>query len=130
MSPPIIWQKRLLIASPRPVPPYLRVGGGIGLGEFLEQPVYLLFGHTNAGVGDGNREPIAAIEPLRLRGNGDVAVFGKLVGIARQVQHRLPESDLVSMESAEIWSAIDHDPIAIFRCHGLDGLSYVIDQGR
>jgi OpgC protein len=22
MSPPIIWQKRLLIASPRPVPPY------------------------------------------------------------------------------------------------------------
>jgi len=25
MSPPIIWQKRLLIASPRPVPPYLRV---------------------------------------------------------------------------------------------------------
>jgi hypothetical protein len=25
MSPPIIWQKRLLIASPSPVPPYLRV---------------------------------------------------------------------------------------------------------
>ena len=25
MSPPIIWQKRLMIASPRPVPPYLRV---------------------------------------------------------------------------------------------------------
>src|SRR6202048_1391727 len=25
MVPPIIWQKRLLIASPRPVPPYLRV---------------------------------------------------------------------------------------------------------
>ena len=23
MSPPIIWQKRLLIARPRPVPPYL-----------------------------------------------------------------------------------------------------------
>jgi hypothetical protein len=23
ISPPIIWQKRLLIASPRPVPPYL-----------------------------------------------------------------------------------------------------------
>jgi len=23
MSPPIIWQNRLLIASPRPVPPYL-----------------------------------------------------------------------------------------------------------
>jgi hypothetical protein len=25
MSPPIIWQNRLLIASPSPVPPYLRV---------------------------------------------------------------------------------------------------------
>src|SRR6516162_5589816 len=25
ISPPIIWQKRLLIASPRPVPPYLQV---------------------------------------------------------------------------------------------------------
>ena len=25
MSPPIIWQKRRLMARPRPVPPYLRV---------------------------------------------------------------------------------------------------------
>ena len=36
MSPPIIWQKRLLIASPRPVPPYLLAVVDAGLGEFLE----------------------------------------------------------------------------------------------
>jgi hypothetical protein len=52
ISPPIIWQKRLLIASPRPVPPYLRVVG-IGLGKFLEQLAYLLRRHADAGVAEG-----------------------------------------------------------------------------
>jgi hypothetical protein len=48
MSPPIIWQKRLLIARPRPVPPYLRVVEALGLGKFLEQLAHLLRRHANA----------------------------------------------------------------------------------
>ena len=36
MSPPIIWQKRLLIASPRPVLPYLRVVEASAWGEFMK----------------------------------------------------------------------------------------------
>ena len=65
----------------------------------MEQPAYLLIGHTDAGVGHGNHDPIAAIGPLRLRGNGDGAVFRELIGITRQVQQRLSESDLVGVET-------------------------------
>ena len=60
MSPPIIWQKRLLIARPRPVPPYL-LAVAEGLGELLEQLAHLLRRHADAGVGDRERDPVAAV---------------------------------------------------------------------
>jgi hypothetical protein len=76
--------------------------GCIGLGEFLEQLAHLLGRHADTGVGHSNHDPIATIAPLRLRGNGDCAVFCELVGIARQVEQRLPEACLVGMGRAEI----------------------------
>ena len=39
-------------------------GRGIGLGEFLEQFVHLLGRHADAGVGDRERDPVAAISPV------------------------------------------------------------------
>ena len=61
MSPPIIWQKRRLIASPRPVPPYLLAVRRGRLGELLEQLAHLLRRHADAGVGDRERDPVAAV---------------------------------------------------------------------
>jgi len=42
MSPPIIWQKRLLIARPRPVPPYLLAVVEEAWEKLLEQLAHLL----------------------------------------------------------------------------------------
>ena len=55
-SPPIRRQKWRLIASPRPVPPYVLLVDGLGLGERLEEPPELLLGHPDPGVGDGERD--------------------------------------------------------------------------
>ena len=52
MSPPIIWQKRLLIASPRPGAAVFARRGGGSLGKLLEQLAHLLRRHADAGVGD------------------------------------------------------------------------------
>src|SRR5262249_46275693 len=58
-------------------------GRGVRLGEFPEQPPDLLFGHAESCIGYGNGDPIASIDPLRLRGDGDGAVFSKLIRVAR-----------------------------------------------
>jgi hypothetical protein len=42
-------------------------GGGISLRKFLEQPPHLFFSHIDADIGHGNRDPIAAIEPLSMQ---------------------------------------------------------------
>ena len=62
MSPPIISQKRRLIARPRPVPPYLPRRRGIDLREVLEQPVDLLGGHADAGVAHAEVHPVPAVD--------------------------------------------------------------------
>jgi len=82
MSPPIKRQKCRLMARPRPVPPYLRVVEASAC-ENLEQPTHLLFGHADSSVGYSNRDPVAAIDLMRPRSNGDGAVFRELVGVAR-----------------------------------------------
>src|SRR5262249_38872304 len=75
-------------------------GRGIRLREFLEQPPHLLFGHADAGIGNGNRDPVATIGLLWQRSDGDSAVFRELVGIAPQVEQRLPEPRLVGVDRA------------------------------
>ena len=87
MSPPISRQKWRLIASPSPVPPYLLLVRGLGLGERLEQPAELLLGHPDPGVGDGEGEPVVG---LSLHGQADGAVVGELGGVGEQVEQRLP----------------------------------------
>jgi hypothetical protein len=104
-------------------------GRGVGLRKFLEQPTHLLFGHADPGIGDGNHDRIAAIDLLRLRGNGDGTVFRELVGIARQVEQRLPEAGLVGVHRAQVSRTIDYDPIGVLRRHRFDRLGHVLDQG-
>ena len=112
------------------MPPYLRAGRAVGLREFLEQPPHLLLGHADAGVGHGNRDPVAAIGVLPARGDGDGAFLGELVGVARQVEQRLPEAGLVGVDRAEVRRAIDDDAIGVLRRHRLDRLGHVLDQRR
>ena len=75
---------------------------GIGLGEFLEQPPDLLLVHSNTGIRHRNRDPAATVDPLLARCEGDRAVFRELVGIARQVEQRLPNADLIGVDGADV----------------------------
>src|SRR5262245_53570087 len=102
-------------------------GRGIRLRKFLEQPPHLLFGHADPAVGDGNGDPLATLELLRPRSDGDGTVFRELVGIARQVEQRLTEPRLVGVDRAEIRRAINHHAIGVLRRHRLDRLGYVLD---
>ncbi len=56
ISPPSSVASSRLIARPRPVPPYLRLGAGVGLLERLEDQLLLLGRDADAGVADGERD--------------------------------------------------------------------------
>src|SRR6516164_10864640 len=59
--------------------------GGRGcLGKLLEQLTHLLRRHADAGVGERERDPVAAILLSFVTGDGDGAFLGKLVGVARK----------------------------------------------
>src|SRR5262245_39339744 len=102
---------------------------GVRLREFLEQPTHLLFSHTNPGIGDGNRDPVATIDLLRPRSDGDGAVLGELASIARQVEQRLPKTGLIGVDRAQVPRTISDDTIGVLRRHRLDRLGHVLDQG-
>ena len=103
MSPPIIWQKRLLIASPRPVPPYLRVvEASAWENSWNSLPICSSVIPMPVSV-DRDRDPVAAIKPLLGRAAmRDGALLGELVGIAHQVEQRLSKPGLVCVNRAEV----------------------------
>ena len=105
-------------------------GGGLSLREFLEQLTHLLRRHPYAGVGDGNSNPVAAILLHLARVNRDGTALRKFVGVAHEVQQRLPQSHLVAIERADRRGTIDRDLVGILRCEGFDRLGYASDQGR
>src|SRR4029077_20693703 len=74
--------------------------GGRSLGKLLEQPAHLLRRHADTGVGHCEGEPVMPVLVSLPSGDGDNAFFGELVGVTRQVQHRLPEAGLVGVERA------------------------------
>jgi hypothetical protein len=87
--------------EPKPRAAVFASRGCIGLGEFVEQPAYLLRRHADTSVADRDGHPVAGtFLPLSCV-DGDGAVVGELVGVAHEVQQRLPQSHLdrgVTME--------------------------------
>jgi len=63
----------------------------ISLGELLKQLAHLLRRHADAGIGDSDGDPIAAVFPRLARVNGNGAALRKLVGVAHEVEQRLPQ---------------------------------------
>src|SRR5262249_32637434 len=62
----------------------------IRLRKFLEQLAHLLRRHANAGIGDSDRNPIAAVFLSMPRVNGNGAALRKFVGVAHEIEQRLP----------------------------------------
>src|SRR5262249_45574829 len=61
-----------------------RAGGS--LRRLLKDLADLFLRHADPSVGYGDHDPVPAIQLLQLRGDGDRALFGKLVGVARQIK--------------------------------------------
>ena len=57
-----------------------------------------------------------------------VPLLGELVGVARQVEQRLPEPGLVGVNRADVRRTIDDDTVAVLRRQRLDRLGDVLDQ--
>src|SRR5262249_34230545 len=62
------------------------------LGKLLKQLAHLLGRHPDASIGNGKRDPVAAVLLSFVSGDGDGTFLGKLVGVTRQVEQRLPEA--------------------------------------
>ena len=100
------------------------------LGKLLEQLAHLLRRHADAGVGDRERDPVAAILLFLVSGDGDGALFGELVGVAHEVQQRLPQPHLVGVHHPDRGVAMNHDLVAVLRRQRLDRLDDRVDQRR
>ena len=85
MSPPIMRQKRRLIASPRPVPPYLRVVEASAWVNSSKSR-HLLGRHADSRVRDRHRDPVAGRrrprgahrDPMRPRSVNLLALLARL----------------------------------------------------
>ena len=76
------------------------------------------------------RDPVAAVLLLLPRVNGDGAVVGELVGVAQQVQQRLPQAHLVGVQRPDRSVTLNRDLVAVLRRQRFDGLDDVVDQRR
>jgi hypothetical protein len=65
--------------------------------------------HADAGVGDRDGDPVAAflfpLPPV----DGDGPVVGEFVGVAQQIQQRLPQAHLIGIERSDRTVTIDRD---------------------
>jgi hypothetical protein len=81
------------------------VGGGIQFG--------LLFGgQADAGVRDGELDPVASVRHLA-HPQGDFALFRELTGIAQQIEQNLLEPRGVRVERAQILLGFDNEAVLV-----------------
>ena len=59
-----------------------------------------------------------------------VPLFGELVGVAHEVQQRLPQPHLVGMHRPDRSVAMDRDLVGVLRRQRFDGLDDIVDQRR
>ena len=128
-SPPIMRASLRAMARPRPVPPKRCAVVAIRLAELLEQLRLLLRGHADAGVGDGQLDPVAAVpDPARLQ--LDLALFGELAGIAQEIEQNLPQPHGVHGQGTKVLLCFDHQPVLILLGELTCGPDDLVDQGR
>ena len=86
------------MASPRPVPPYLRLREGVNLTESPEEKFLLVIGDANTGVGDGESEYTLSdgCSTIGCDFYLNLSPIGELDGVAGEVDEDLPQPHLVS----------------------------------
>ncbi len=73
-------------------------GGGVDLGEGLEQAIEPVGGNADAAVGHLDAHLDLLAQPPGRAGDEDVALVGELDGIADEVQHDLPQAPGIAVQ--------------------------------
>ena len=74
------------------------------------------------------RDPVTAVFLCLARINGNGAALRKLVGVAHEIEQRLPQPHLIAMQPPDRSIATDCDLVGILRRQRLDGLDHIVDQ--
>ena len=129
MSPPSNWAKARLSASPRPVPPNLRVVvSSAWVKRWNRRP-------TCSGVmpmpvsrtANASQSPSGA--RLALDPQGDGAALGELGGVLEQVEQALAQLHRVGAAWPGVGGDVEHQVVALLADQGLDGAGRVRDEG-
>jgi DNA-binding transcriptional LysR family regulator len=99
-------------------------GGRGRLRKLLEQLTHLLHRHSDAGIGNRENDPVAAVLLLLVSGNREGALFGELVAVAHEVQQRLAQPHLVGVNHPDRSVAINCELVAVLALKGL-GIAYM-----
>ncbi len=106
-------------------------GGGIGLGESLEQLAHLLLGHADAAVRDAEQHvAVAGRMGLARERQSDLALLGELGGVAQEVDQRLLDLGQVGAHRADVGRAVDRQVIAVLLDQRLDHDTHLVDELR
>src|SRR6516162_9134151 len=102
--------------------------GCVSLRELLKQLALLLRRHPDAGVGNRDRNPVAAVFLALPRVYANGAALGEFVGVAHQIEQGLPQPHRVGMQRLNCAIAVDSDPIAVLGCQRFDGPNDLVDH--
>jgi hypothetical protein len=69
---------------------------------------HLLRRHANASIGDGDGDTITTVFLSMARIDGNRSALRKLVGIAHEIEQRLPEPHRIRMQRSDRAIAVDH----------------------
>ena len=97
MVPPISSARRLLTASPSPVPPYLRVVDESTWLNSSNSWCDAVGGDADAGVADRDVDLVGAVHPAR--GEHHLTDLGELHRVAEQVHEHLAEASDVAVQT-------------------------------
>ena len=116
MAPPSISHRRLLSASPRPVPPYLRVVELFGLGEGWKIVYRLGRSHADPRVADreGRAQGDSVSHPSPLPASRITRTILRELGrVAEQVEQDLAHFGLIAVHGAGIAGAAHGQRVAV-----------------
>ena len=86
--------------------------------------------HTNAGIGDGDGDPIVAVFLPMPRINADRAALREFIRVAHEVEKSLPQPHGVSVQRPDCAIATDRHAVLVLGRKRLNGLDHAVDERR
>ena len=83
---------------------------------------------ADAGITDGQRQPVDAVLHNAISMQGNSTVMGKLGRIRQQVEQRLPQLGQVLVSHAQVLAAFNRKGVVIFLHQGVSGGAHLINQ--